>query len=282
MDLDLGLCAIRAVMLAWGQYMSSVIHVFFFRGMSTHGNDNATWAGLDFGPMYRRWQSEMSRRGAHFHSIQGMGAGRLTEMAARARQFLRSHPVWRNPDQPVHFLGHSAGGLITRLILQHGDVARGKVLSSLSIATPHSGAALADLCINMSRTHPGSYRAMRLGGFNLNKHAEFFAQFTGANLQRLFNDKPIQPAAERVASIVCASPRAEWCRILKLFYKLKAFHEFDVYSDGMIERDTQPFGEVFAELRIDHFRQIGLFDDGRLFRQMCDVMYDFFVTTQRR
>jgi hypothetical protein len=46
----------------------------------------------------------------------------------------------------------------------------------------------------------------------------------------------------------------------------------------MLERDHQPFGEVLAELRIDHFRQVGLFGEPRRFQQLCAVLADHFKT----
>jgi hypothetical protein len=80
-----------------------------------------------------------------------------------------------------------------------------------------------------------------------------------------------------LGSIVCSAPRQDWCVPLRLFYQLPVFDDFNLPSDGMIERDTQSFGDVTAELNIDHFRQIGLFGGSHRFQQLCDVLVDFFT-----
>lgn len=259
----------------------SAIHVFFFRGMSTSGSDNARFTFLDFGPMCRHLQQAFDRREVQFHPVTGMGKGTIAEMAARARVFLENHPVWRDPHQRVHILGHSAGGLIARHLLMEPGIPKEKVLGFLTVATPHLGAKLADVCIGLPDNYPGSNFALRLAGFNMRLHKSFFEVFTGEAVTRVFNDKTVADiAAARVASVVCAAPRNEWCLPLRLFYILRAFNDFDDYTDGMIERDTQPFGEVLGELKIDHWRQAGFFGEHHRFQQLCDVLHGFFVTTQ--
>lgn len=260
----------------------SAIHVFFFRGLSTSGKEHAQWAFFDFGPMHRHLEREFGKREIVFHPVIGMGSGTFPQMAARARTFLEQHPIWQDPNLPVHFLGHSAGGLIARLILESDTIPREKVLSLMTVASPHRGAHLARICIDLPERHRRSYLAMRAFGYDMAKHRDFFKIFLPDQLQKVITKPAEQLRAGRVSSIVCAAPRSEWCRPMKTFYRLRAFKEWNDYTDGMIEHDTQAFGEVVAELKIDHFRQIGLFGEPHRFQQMCDVLRDFFVATQRQ
>jgi hypothetical protein len=61
-----------------------------------------------------------------------------------------------------------------------------------------------------------------------------------------------------------------------MFYNIRAFKDFDLPSDGVVERDTQAFGNVIAELNIDHFRQMGLFASGPEFNHLADVTAKYF------
>jgi pimeloyl-ACP methyl ester carboxylesterase len=256
------------------------IHVFFFRGLSTYGKDDAKWTFFNFGPMYSGFSKAFKERGLVLHPVLGMGAGSLHEVTERARAYLQQHPVWRDPDAKVHFFGHSAGGLVARLLLQQDGWRDDKVLSLMTVATPNRGSELAQICVDMPERYRGSARILKTFGYNISRNRSFFEQLTPATINSMFEAYPKKNTRLRIGSVVCASPRAEWCVPLRLFYKLRAFNDFSRLSDGVVERDTQPFGEIVAELNIDHFRQIGLFGQSHRFQQLCDVLSDFFLRAQ--
>lgn len=254
------------------------IHVFFFRGLSTYGNDHAKWSIFDFGPVYQHYARALSKHDIQFHPVLQMGSGSPAQIAARALSFLRSHPIWLNT--PVHFLAHSAGGLTARLILDALTAQELKmVLSCLTIGTPHRGSQLAQICLEMPERYKGSALALRSFGFDIRKNRPFFEGLTSGSVDGLFKIKADSDAVRR-ASIVCWSPRSSWCLPMRMFHTLKAFSDFDLPSDGVVERDTQPFGEVWAEFYLDHFRQVGFFGDKARFEQMCDMVQRFFKETQ--
>ena len=95
----------------------SPVKVFFFRGLNTSGLDEATLGPWNFGYMHRHFEPAFARRGVELHGILGMGVGPLVEVAARARASLLAHPLWQS-GEPVHFFGHSAGGLVARMLLR--------------------------------------------------------------------------------------------------------------------------------------------------------------------
>lgn len=227
--------------------------------------------------MYRHVERALTERGLHFHPVLGLGSGSLPEVADRGIQFLEQNKVWRDPDIPVHFLGHSAGGLVARLILKRfkDQLPAGKVRSCLTVATPHRGARLAQIFLNMRRDYRGSALLMKSLGYNLATKTHFFTEFTGESVQKTVgsaDDLSLLPKGTRAASIVCSSPRRDFCVPLKMFYTVKALKDFDDPSDGVVEKATQPFGTVLDELEIDHFRQMGFFGDSRRFEKMCDVI----------
>ncbi|MGE3683644.1 MAG: esterase/lipase family protein [Bdellovibrionales bacterium] len=270
------------------------VPVFFFRGLSTYGHDHAQWTVFDFGPVYKRLAASLNRKGLDFHPVLGMGSGPLREVAWRARAFIESHPIWQDPERPIGFLAHSTGGLVARLVLeQMGDAARGKVVRFLTVASPHRGSALAQICVEMPERYPGSAFILRSSGYNVAAKRPFFAELTPERvaevLSHFTSDDRGTLSAEgdtvslgksgiQVASIVCHAPRAQWCLPLRLCYTLKAFREFAIPSDGVVELDSQAFGKVVAEIQLDHFRQVGLFGGNASseFGQMCRKISEYF------
>lgn len=250
--------------------------MFFIRGLSTYGQDRAKWSVFDFGPVYKHLAAGLEARGFKFHPVLGMGAGSLPEVTARARSFLESHPVWRDQAQTVHLLGHSAGGLVVRLLLPG---LKRQVNGALTVATPHRGSQLAEICVTMPERYKGSHLLLKSCGYDVAAKAHFFRELTREGLAQVFRrdaDFKRPDMVSRVGSIVCSAPRAQWCLPLKMFYKVKAFDDFNLLSDGVVERDSQPFGEVAGEISIDHFRQVGLFDRDRRFDHLVNAIAAYF------
>ena len=121
---------------------------------------------------------------------------------------------------------------------------------------------------------------LRSCGYDVTGKRHFFEELTSPSIDKLL--RPVPPSREpvyadgvRLASIVCSSPRSDWCWALRLFYLVEAFNSFRVESDGVVEKESQPFAQVLAELEIDHFRQVGLFGKRWKFENMCDIAAAF-------
>lgn len=258
--------------------------VFFFRGLSTYGHDHAKWSIFDFGPIFKNFARALPERGISLLPVLGMGSGSLLEIRDRARAFILQHSVWRDSTRPVYFLGHSAGGLVARLVLSdlhaRGELPEGKVTSLLTIASPHRGSHLAQVCVDMPDRYWGSALFFKSCGYDISRRRDFFIELTPPYVDRLFQ-KEIWPPSVLRTSLVCSAPRAEWCWPLRVAHRLHAFRSFALPSDGVVEAESQPFGEVIAHLRIDHFRQVGLFDGPQMFENMCDVIADFYQPRRR-
>jgi hypothetical protein len=183
----------------------------------------------------------------------------------------------------VHFLGHSAGGVITRLLLstleREGFPVAQKIRSHVTIATPHHGSALANVALHMPETHPGSALILRLLGYNLKTRRDFFRSMSRASIHALLANTS-NPAIPQ-GSIVCAPAPAEWCRLLKTIYLLPGLKAFTQPSDGFVERESQVFGEILAEIPLDHLRQVGLFDGfSPAFQHMCTRLREFMAQAE--
>jgi hypothetical protein len=230
--------------------------------------------------MHRELARAFAKRGVHLIAVGGMGVGPWQEVASRAAASLQAHPLWRDESQPVHLFGHSAGGVVLRLLLEKG-LKRRNLLSALTLASPHRGAYLAKVFAGMPETHGGSALLFKVLGYDVRKRGQIFSTLDAEVVNGMW-----LPACEhpdlRVASVVASAPRREWCAFLKLVHSIKALESFTLPSDGIVEQETQSWGEVVAELNIDHVRQIGLFNDGKSFDRLCDVLCDFFIGTQGR
>ena len=258
----------------------STPHVLFFRGLNTYGHDQAQLSFLKLGPMFKHMQRELVARDIQFHPVLNMGVGPLTEVADRAVASVEGLPIW-TADEPVHLVGHSAGGLVARLVLEklgHSRLSDGrpKIASLLTIASPHRGSGLAQIFVDMPDRYPGTTRVFRAIGYDIRPKLAIFATMTAAVAAEVMDPTDVgRFAGIRTGSIVCAPPRARWSWVMRAFYRLPAFRAFAGPSDGIIEKPSQIFGDRVFEVELDHFQQAGFFGGRPEFARMCDIVSDF-------
>ncbi|MGE4133351.1 MAG: esterase/lipase family protein [Bdellovibrionales bacterium] len=255
--------------------------VFFIRGLSTYGRDTAKWSVFDFGPVYKNLALALSREEIEFYPVVGLGAGSLSVIADRAVEFLKQHPVWNDTTREVHLLGQSAGGLVLRLALPKLNR---RPRSAVTIASPHRGSRLAEICTSMPVENPGTAKFLRAFGYDVDERIHLFSELAPSGLSAIFGydvtstepeaalGKHLEINSLSLASIVCHTPSRHWCWPIWTMHRLPAFKNFARESDGFIERHSQPFGQVLAEIGIDHFRQMGMFKPGRHFHELISVL----------
>lgn len=253
------------------------IKVFFFRGLSTKGGDDISFAWLNWGQMHTGLQEELSQYGISLIPITGMGARAFQDQANHSIEFIGQYPLWQNPENKFHFLCHSAGGLIAKLTLaqlaERGESHR--VQSLVTIATPHSGSHLAEACLRSPEEHPWAVRLMRLVGYDVRVGFPFYQALSRDTLEKAFAEWKVSDT--RLASIVCGGSPNQWSWPFRLLHHLPTLKDVPEPSDGLLEMESQTFGEVLGEFNLDHLCQLGVYNKPE-FRRMCQRLAEFWQT----
>lgn len=150
------------------------------------------------------------------------------------------------PDEPVHIVGHSMGGLDARALL-HLPGWEDRVLSLTTIATPHLGSTLAETA--RDRLGP-LYQLLRAFDWD----HQGFLDLLPDRAQRLHEELTapaeipcFQVSAETSAEDVCWPLRATWA----------ALSESEGANDGLVStRSASAFGRPLSVCRADHLRQM--------------------------
>ncbi len=143
---------------------------------------------------------------------------------------------------------HSMGGLDGRWAIARLGLAA-RVATLITIGTPHRGSPLADL---MALRPVRSARSL-LARLGLSSDAvDWLTTWRAAELNRELVDVP----GVRYASVVGAT--ADRARVHPLLRPTHAYLAHVVGpSDGVVPRGSQPWGELIAEVELDHFAQVG-------------------------
>jgi triacylglycerol lipase len=176
-------------------------------------------------------------RVAHVHPIAG-----IDHRAAMLGQWIeRNLPAMR-----FHLIGHSLGGLDSRLLAAEKNW-RGRIVSISTIGTPHNGTAIADAaCIKLKKVYAGLER--------LGIDSRSFLDVTRARA-RAFHRSIRQPDEIPCFSLA-GSPRAE-----DVCWPLRKLHDvlesWEGANDGLVPvRSALAFGEPLPTFNIDHLGQL--------------------------
>lgn len=150
------------------------------------------------------------------------------------------------PDQPVHIIGHSLGGLDARGLL--ADPAwRKRILSLTTIGTPHLGSFLADFAkLRMGRV----YRLLERMGLD----PRGFLDITRLSARRFHRQYP-QPTDLPCLSIAGDPPLSEVTWPLRRLHEVLS--ELEGRNDGLVSvQSAQAFGTPLHSWPADHLRQM--------------------------
>jgi len=153
------------------------------------------------------------------------------------------------PDEPVHIIGHSSGGLDARWLLTDPSW-RDHVLSLTTIGTPHLGSAIADFAkIRFGRI----YRQLTALGVD---HRGFVDVTRRA--ARAFHRQALAPPNIPCFSIAGAPTEDEVCWPLRRLHA--ALDELEGPNDGLVAVESAlAFGTSLLVSRLDHLRQMNWF-----------------------
>jgi triacylglycerol lipase len=150
------------------------------------------------------------------------------------------------PDEPVHLIGHSMGGLDARMLLSDPAWAR-RVLSLTTIGTPHLGSSIADFA---------QIKAGRIYGLlsRLGIDHRGFLDVTRRNA-RQFHQKVGVPRGVPCFSIAGNPAPEDVCWPLHRLHA--ALSELEGPNDGLVSVESAlAFGKPLPEWPVDHLRQM--------------------------
>ena len=166
-------------------------------------------------------------------------------VARRARK-LGEQILGSFPDEPVHLIGHSMGGLDARALVAD-PFWEGRILSLTTVATPHLGSGIADFAkLRVGRI----YRVLERLGID---HRGFLDVTPGAAAE--FNRRTPLPGWLPTFSVAGIPPADEVCWPLRRLHA--ALGELEGPNDGLVSaRSAHAYGDPLPRWPIDHFRQM--------------------------
>jgi triacylglycerol lipase len=175
----------------------------------------------------------------------------IASVARRAR-LLGDQIAAAFPDEPVHIIGHSMGGLDARQLLSE-PAWRDRVLSLTTIGTPHLGSPLADA----ARTRLGPvYRLLESLGLDHGGFLDVTCAAAGA-----WHEATPVPAGVACYSLAGDPALDDVCWPLRALFEAVA--ETDGPNDGLVSvASAQAFGTTLPATPADHMRQMNWMTSG--------------------
>jgi triacylglycerol lipase len=185
-----------------------------------------------------------------------------------------------------HLIGHSMGGLDSRLMItkQHGEVNR--ISSLVTLATPHHGATMADLILREAKHHSSpsdsSFSSLfQFPEFRLTEALERLHELSGVNLTGISNLTTLY--MERFNEQVPMRAGTKYfsyggeCKSVWSHYYLQAKYLSKVEgpNDGLVSVKSSQYGQYIRTLELDHTQFIGMFAGGKhlqLFEEILELL----------
>ena len=170
--------------------------------------------------------------------------GSIAARAEALKREIQSH-VGR---ETVHVIAHSMGGLDTRHMITHLDMA-GQVLSLTTLGTPHRGTCFADKGVNLAKL-VGLFGWLRRSPI---PHEAFEDLRTDACAR--FNAATPDAPGVRYFSVAGNKRRHEMLYALRYSYDVIAPVEGP--NDGLVSVRSARWGEFLGEWNCDHVNMVG-------------------------
>jgi pimeloyl-ACP methyl ester carboxylesterase len=227
--------------------------LFFFRGYNSYPTDDLRFGPLNFGPAHKYLEPALRREGFAFHALNSIGKGTYQEQVNTALE--QMIPILKHyPERGIHLLGHSAGGLVARLLAKQAQEHNLQVLSVVSITTPHQGASLADIALQMQKKKPVLYNGLKLFGYDLEKRRPLLERLHPEFLQQFNKEVPNNPSVQ-YGSVVSGMPFSELP--VSMQFVAHQVRHLTNHTDGLVEVPSQPWGKVIADIKLDHGAVLG-------------------------
>jgi triacylglycerol lipase len=182
-----------------------------------------------------------------------MGKSSFEQQALEAEQQIRNI-LNQTRSTRIHFIGHSAGGLVARALAYRFKDDQYQVASVVTIASPHRGARLAEMALQAPEKKPLLYKSMRAFGYDLEKRRHLLEPLTSQSLTQ-FNLQYKDIENVRYGSVAAGLDFFNLPLAMMLTYKhANQYHE---KSDGLVELSSQYWGQTLAQPSLDHGAVLG-------------------------
>lgn len=248
--------------------------IFYFRSLDTVGRDDIRFGLLHFGTFATHFKKHLNLQALDFVPVLGMGAGPLYDQAKRAKDFLKNHPLFQNPTGPIHFFGHSAGGLVAKLVAEEPKFQK-SLQSLVTIGTPHRSCQAVEWAARLPEANPKVGFLYKILGYDFSKKKDLFLSF-----QQVAEEEFRFPKQVLTGSFICAPPKEKWSWLYRWIHKIPVMKEFRQPSDGLIQKDAQYFGDHHWEFELDHIQQIGFGGQKQEFLRLCRFLETLWLETE--
>lgn len=236
-----------------------MLHIVYFHGLNTYGDELLHFGPVTFGEMHSAWSRAFKNRNLLFTSVPGLGFGPPHAQAMNAKHFLTQSGAVAQHHQ-LCFLGHSVGGLVARVLAAMPEY-KSRVKCVATIGTPHFGTELANSAWSFKGRQPLLFHFARTCGYDVSRRGEIFSHYSPESMHDFNRRVPAQPGVE--FSLLCDADLRAQCWPLRLVTKRAAGER----GDGLITLASQSWGEIAGTFALDHISQMG---------------YHFFLTRQAR
>jgi triacylglycerol lipase len=195
---------------------------------------------------FRGVPERLRRLGAQVHLPRVPASAGITRRAEALAEAIRSIDAKR-----VNVVAHSLGGLDARYAISQLGLAA-KVVSLVTVGTPHRGTPVADVGAALVGDRMGLKRAMDALGVDVDA---FYDITTGR--MSAFNAAVADASGVAYASFAASipSPLRRMNPLLLAPYLYLA--EQHGPNDGLVPTASQRWGELWGEIEADHWAQIG-------------------------
>lgn len=234
--------------------------VIYFRGLNSHGDERLRFGLLALGPMFQPWVSQLNSRGIKCIPVIGMGCGSLEQQIENATEFIYKKlslgsSTNKSTDFKVHFLGHSAGGIIARAVAHHLNSLL-PVASILTLSSPHQGSPLAELIEQVPHLRPMVYQLLCSINYDIKKKLPTFSDLTPQRMSQ-FNERYPDLPHIVYASMAFAVHPEQLTWPVKFSNQMVDHKSQMQENDGFVEVASQKWGKLIYQGSLDHMNQIG-------------------------
>lgn len=257
--------------------------IFFLRGFNSYDSEDLRFGPLNFGRAEQHLRPAIEKHGFNLIALDNMGKGPIEKQAEEATEQIRNLYAREHFGAPLHLLGHSAGGVVARVLAHHIQKLNLPLKTVISISSPHRGALLSDLATDLKTRHPIFHKSIKWLGHDLETRQPLYDIWKKKNIEKV---NALYPNLSSVAyaSIVSGTSLKNLPALLRLMNAPVKNPNF--ITDGIVEASSQPWGRVLMELDLDHGAILGFktylsrhkhIQNRQKFSKMIQIISDFLL-----